>query len=38
MIHSAYDAYSLLIGADGQRLFYSADFRGHGRKAALFEQ
>jgi ribonuclease J len=36
--HSAYDAYSLLICADGQRLFYSGDFRGHGRKAALFEQ
>lgn len=36
--HSAYDAYSLLIAADGQRLFYSGDFRGHGRKSALFEQ
>ena len=36
--HSAYDAYSLLISADGQRLFYSGDFRGHGRKAALFER
>jgi ribonuclease J len=36
--HSAYDAYSLLITADGQRLFYSGDFRGHGRKAALFER
>ncbi|MBN8279019.1 MAG: MBL fold metallo-hydrolase [Gammaproteobacteria bacterium] len=36
--HSAYDAYSLLIAADGQRLFYSGDFRGHGRKAALFER
>ena len=35
--HSAYDAYSLLIAADGQRVFYSGDFRGHGRKAALFE-
>ena len=31
--HSAYDAYALLIEADGQRLFYSGDFRGHGRKA-----
>jgi ribonuclease J len=36
--HSAYDAYSLLICADGQRLFYSGDFRGHGRKATLFER
>lgn len=35
--HSAYDAYALLIEADGQRLFYSGDFRGHGRKAKLFE-
>lgn len=35
--HSAYDAYSLLISADGQRLFYSGDFRGHGRKATLFK-
>jgi len=36
--HSGYDAYSLLIEADGRRLFYTGDFRGHGRKAALFEQ
>ncbi|HNR13324.1 MAG TPA: MBL fold metallo-hydrolase [Thermodesulfobacteriota bacterium] len=34
--HSAYDAYALLIEADGRRLFYSGDFRAHGRKAALF--
>lgn len=37
MDHSAYDAYGFLIEADGQRLFYSGDFRGHGRKASLFE-
>jgi ribonuclease J len=36
--HSAYDAYALLVEADGQRLFYSGDFRGHGRKAKLFER
>jgi ribonuclease J len=36
--HSAYDASSLLIAADGQRLFYSGDFRGHGRKAGCFQQ
>jgi ribonuclease J len=36
--HSAYDAYAMLIEAGGRRLFYSADIRGHGRKAALFER
>ena len=36
--HSAYDAYSLLIEAGGRSVFYSGDFRGHGRKAALFEK
>ena len=36
--HSAYDAYSLLIAAQGQRLFYSGDLRGHGRKAGIFQQ
>jgi ribonuclease J len=36
--HSAFDAYALLIQAGGDRLFYSGDFRGHGRKAALFER
>jgi len=35
--HSAYDAYALLIEAGGKRLFYSGDFRGHGRKAKLFQ-
>ena len=35
--HSAFDAYALLIEADGKRVFYSGDFRGHGRKAGLFE-
>lgn len=35
--HSAYDSYSLLIEAGGRRLFYSGDLRGHGRKAAMFE-
>ena len=36
--HSAFDAYSLLIEADGRRVFYSGDLRAHGRKARLFEQ
>ena len=36
--HSAFDAYSLLVEADGRRLFYTGDIRGHGRKSALFDQ
>ena len=36
--HSAYDAYALLIEADGKRLFYSGDFRLHGRKQHLMEE
>lgn len=36
--HSAYDAYAVLVEADGKRLFYSGDFRMHGRKAKLVEQ
>ena len=35
--HSAFDAYALLIDADGKRVFYSGDFRAHGRKRKLFE-
>jgi ribonuclease J len=35
--HSAYDAYAILVEADGRRLFYSGDLRGHGRKARLFD-
>jgi ribonuclease J len=38
MDHSAFDAHALLVEADGERLFYTGDFRGHGRKAALFER
>lgn len=36
--HSAFDSYALLIEAGGRRLFYSGDFRSHGRKAALAER
>lgn len=36
--HSAYDAYALLVEADGKRLFYSGDFRLHGRKSILMER
>lgn len=35
--HSAFDAYALLVEADGKRVFYSGDFRAHGRKAGLFD-
>ena len=35
--HSAFDAYSLLVEAAGRRVFYSGDFRTHGRKAGLVE-
>ena len=36
--HSAFDAYSLLVEADGRKVFYTGDIRGHGRKARMFEQ
>ncbi len=32
MDHSAFDAYGFLVKAHGQLLFYSGDFRAHGRK------
>jgi len=35
--HSAFDARAFLIEAEGKRLFYSGDFRGHGRKSILFK-
>ena len=35
--HSAFDAYSFLIEANGQSIFYSGDFRGHGRKSQAFK-
>ncbi|MFA6393419.1 MAG: MBL fold metallo-hydrolase [Patescibacteria group bacterium] len=35
--HSAFDAYSFLIEAGEKRIFYSGDFRGHGRKAKVFQ-
>jgi ribonuclease J len=34
--YSAFDALAFLIEADGSRVFYSGDFRGHGRKSTLF--
>jgi ribonuclease J len=38
MDHSGLDSYALLIEADGKRVFYSGDFRSHGRKAATFKR
>ena len=35
--HSAVDAYAFLVEADGKRVFYSGDFRGHGNKGILFK-
>ena len=35
--HSAVDAYCFLIEAEGKRVFYSGDFRAHGRKSVLFD-
>jgi ribonuclease J len=36
--HSATDAYAFLIEAEDKRIFYSGDFRGHGRKGVLFDR
>lgn len=38
MDHSAFDSYGFLIFAGGKNIFYSGDFRGHGRKSKLFNQ
>ncbi len=35
--HSAADAYSLLVEADHQRLFYTGDLRAHGRHHGRFD-
>lgn len=35
--HSAFDAYSFLVEANGKSIFYSGDFRSHGRKANAFK-
>jgi len=36
--HSAPDAAAFLIEGDGQRMFYTGDFRGHGRKGVLLDR
>lgn len=38
MDHSAYGALAFLVEAGGKRVFYSGDFRGHGRKRKVFDQ
>jgi len=38
MDHSAPDAAAFLIESDGRRIFYTGDFRGHGRKGILLER
>jgi len=38
MDHSGYDASAFLIEAEGKKIFYSGDFRGHGRKAKLLDR
>ncbi|MDD3665959.1 MAG: MBL fold metallo-hydrolase [Bacteroidales bacterium] len=35
--HSAFDSYSFLIEANGKSIFYSGDFRGHGRKEKAYK-
>jgi len=36
--HSAFDALAFLVEAGGKKVFYSGDFRGHGRKSVLFQR
>jgi len=38
MDHSAFDAYGFLVSAGGKSVFYTGDFRGHGRKRKLFDR
>lgn len=38
MDHSAFDSYGFHISSGGKNIFYSGDFRGHGRKSKLFDQ
>lgn len=35
--HSGFDALAFLIECEGKRIFYTGDFRGHGRKSILFD-
>ncbi len=38
MDHSGFDACAFLIEAEGKKIFYSGDFRGHGRKSILLDK
>jgi ribonuclease J len=38
MDHSSPDAVAFLIEGDGKRIFYTGDFRGHGRKGIVLER
>jgi ribonuclease J len=38
MDHSAFDAYAFHISAGGKSIFYTGDFRAHGRKAKTFDR
>jgi len=38
MDHSAPDAAAFAVESDGQKLFYTGDFRGHGRKRVLLDR
>lgn len=35
--HSAYGALAFLVEAESKKIFYSGDFRGHGRRKGMFE-
>jgi len=35
--HSGFDAFAFLIEGKDKKIFYSGDFRGHGRKSVLFD-
>ncbi|MFD0482342.1 MBL fold metallo-hydrolase [Kineococcus sp. GCM10028916] len=36
--HSAFDSYAVIVEADGKRVLYTGDLRGHGRKRRLFNE
>ncbi|MFH1309775.1 MAG: MBL fold metallo-hydrolase [Candidatus Omnitrophota bacterium] len=36
--HSAFDALAFIVEANAKKIFYSGDFRGHGRKSVLFKK
>ncbi len=38
MDHSAFDAYAVLVINNNKKLFYTGDFRSHGRKGVLFNR